>query len=311
MVDWQSPEVVALSLALSAYSVGIGATITIWEVFLALPFDVEVVARRPLSFAGACYFLARPTVLFVLIPAVRIRTARAEINCAAWAETVYVAGYVTQAFASGLLLLRVLAISRHNQWIRYTLLIYYFCSMPVFVYELSQMRFVWNKTFAACVVSSQRENLVCTVLVALFDFLCLGSLIYLLRRGTRGSTMWEFVHKQGLLWFASMVFAHSCSLTLLALDLNSPLSEMGQGASIVTSTICATRMYSDLLRYATFGDEQNSSSIDEDPALNAAISRLRHRLQGRKARAPAAYPLSVLTNTDISADVQICSCVVG
>ncbi|EJD39248.1 hypothetical protein AURDEDRAFT_116193 [Auricularia subglabra TFB-10046 SS5] len=302
MVDWQSPEVVALSLTLCAYSVGIGATIVVWEMLLALPFDVAVVVRRPLSVSSTMYFLARPTMLVVLIPAIRVRTARVRLDCTSWADAVYAAGYISQACASGLLLLRVVAISRNNKWLRSTVVGYYLCSIVLFIYELSQIKFVWSEEISACVVASQQTNLICTVAVAFFDFLCLGSLIYLLRSGIHGSGMWELLHKQGLQWFVCVAFAHTCSTTMLALDLNDPLSELGQGASIVMSTVCATRMYSDLMQYATVGDEQTVSSSHGSSTFSAAMLRFKHRLQARNCRMPAAYPLTVLTDAEGDAD---------
>lgn len=299
MVDWQSPDVVALSLTLCAYSVGIGATIIIWEILLALPFDVTVVARRPLSISSAMYFIARPAMLVVLIPAIRVRTARGKLDCTSWADAVYAAGYITQACASGLLLLRVVALSRQNKWLRSALLGYYFCSIVLFIFELSQIKFVWNERISACVVASQQTNLICTVAVALFDFLCLGSLIYLLRSGIHGRGMWVFLHRQGLQWFVCVAFAHSCSTTMLALDLNDPLSEMGQGASIVMSTVCATRMYSELMQYANVSEEQTLSSSHGSSTFSAAMLRFKQRLRARNCRMPAAYPLTVLTDVEL------------
>ncbi|EJD39242.1 hypothetical protein AURDEDRAFT_187418 [Auricularia subglabra TFB-10046 SS5] len=300
MVDWQSPDVIAVSLSLCAYFVFIGATIIIWEILLALPFDVAVVSRRQLSVSGVMYWLARPSMLVVLIPGICVRTSRMRLDCTPWGYAIYVSGYINQTCTSGLLLLRVVALSRDNKWIRSTLIAYYLCNIVLFVYELSQMRFIWSETIGACTLESQKMNLICTVVIALFEFLCLGCLIYLLRRGIRGKGMWEFLHRQGLLWFASVTFAHTCSMTMLALNLNDPLSEMGQGSSIVTSTVCATRMYSDLMEFAIADEARHSTAQDTSwgsSTLSSAILRFKRILGPTSSGATDSYALSALTDT--------------
>lgn len=299
MVDWHSPDVVSLSLSLCAYFVFIGATIIVWEILLALPFDVTVVARRQLSLSNVMYFLARPSMLVVLIPGICVRTSRTRLDCTPWGYAIYVTGYINQTCTSGLLLLRVVALSRDNKFIKYGLISYYCCNIVLFVYEIFQMRFIWSDDMFACALASQKTNLICTVVLALFEFSCLGCLVYLLRRGIRGSGLWDFLHRQGLLWFASVTFAHTCSMTMLALNLNDPLSEMGQGSSIVTSTVCATRMYSDLMEFANAESEPSHQTTTwGSSTLSSAIMRFKRQLRETSTYEPESFALSARTDTD-------------
>ncbi|KAH7097800.1 hypothetical protein BKA62DRAFT_814877 [Auriculariales sp. MPI-PUGE-AT-0066] len=256
-INWQDPEIVFLSGRALTLLIHLFAGVYFWEYLLSLDFDWEIIrGKRKLNLATAFYILTRYSILLTKIIALRIfNVYSVEINCQVWIYLLHGFGYASVAFASGLLYLRVCACSAGNPFVVWSMGAGYVANWAFVVYGTYHTEGLRIPQLFACGALNSLAHRPNIIFQFSYDLACLVLMLFFLLRAHRGGSLGEFLIQQGLLYFVCICVVYLLNVILISLNLNEAINLMPQGCSLFTTTVCATRMQRELLKYVQHQNE--------------------------------------------------------
>ncbi|EJD50404.1 hypothetical protein AURDEDRAFT_160306 [Auricularia subglabra TFB-10046 SS5] len=260
MVNWTDPVTIYLCARAFTLVVCCAFGIYIWEVLISLNFDIEhFTGKRPIRWTFVAYLLTRYLLLLGLIAGIRVTNVLAPIDCVIWNRLVYACAHGCFAFASLLLLLRVIAIAEKNMIIIGFLGTFYAVNLGLLVHGVTVAHSIYVPELFLCGATNTVASRVNVWASFGFDLACLFIMLYLLLRQPGGG-FWRFLVNQGFVYFLVATGSYLLPSVFLIFNLNDAMNELPQTVSLTTMVICATRMYRQL------------SVFDEDEANRYIIS---------------------------------------
>ncbi|KAI0248179.1 hypothetical protein BJV78DRAFT_1363709 [Lactifluus subvellereus] len=269
MVNWHDPTVINKDyLALIKLDHAL-AGIYIWETVFTMGFELDVLrGKRPYKWTIWLYLGTRYTALLAFILYI-IDTDGGKVPCEPFEIAIFALAYANWAFASLIIVLRVIAIWNHKKIPSRLAIGVWLVGLALNIYSLTTMNVSYNATPGTCTISSLHKLLVNSVGVLVVDVVLLMSmLIGLLRFTHRSSTgIWHLLYQQCIIWIALAGMAEVPFLVLISLDLNDSLNYMFSGVTMTILSIGAARMYRSLSQHGSFTEYMSSDLPQVVPVI--------------------------------------------
>ncbi|EIM82367.1 uncharacterized protein STEHIDRAFT_141688, partial [Stereum hirsutum FP-91666 SS1] len=252
MVDWKDPGTIQIQRLALVNFCHLLSGIFFWEFCTTVSFEWALVKNgRALRFAPMVYMWCRWLTLGAMISEVVGFNLHDEYNCEAWYIALTTFAFTAIGAASLLIVLRGIAIW-NRRWLPTCFLIGVWLTNVGFLLHglIAGAHSVWDDSIGACTFpdrDSARDNVVVTLVT---DVILLCAAIIGLLRMQLGGGLWKRILNQEIIWIASATFFGLPGTVFLVLDLNEPMDIMFQSLTMVSMTICATRMFRDLSEYA-------------------------------------------------------------
>lgn len=235
----------------------------IWEFSSNLGYEYSIImGERKFTWTFPLYLGCRWCPLFCIILQFIGSDAAHKISCNAWMIATFVFGYLSFAFASALIVLRVVALWDHNKIATTLATVTWLANTGMCIYSATIASAVWHGNICMALRTEHGEIGILSTLIS--DFVLLMLMLFgLLRwKGTqeRGG-IWWFLYTQGLAWVVLVTLAEVPPAVFIILDLNDPLNLMFQVLAMVIVAIGASRIYRGLVDHPSFShrDAQASS----------------------------------------------------
>jgi len=172
--------------------------------------------------------------------------------------------YASWAFASSIIVLRVIAIWNRNIIVSVIAVGMWVGGVALNIRNLTMVKSVYNPLVNACIVERTHEGLVNSIGVFVADIvLLLTMLIGLLRHEHRNPTgIWRLLYQQCIIWISLAAIAEIPAVVFLILNLNDVWNEMFTGPAITILSIGAARMYRSLSKYGPLTESVYVMSSD-------------------------------------------------
>ncbi|KAH8997695.1 hypothetical protein EDB86DRAFT_897693 [Lactarius hatsudake] len=245
MVNWHDSVLVLRDyLALIKLNHSL-AGIYIWETVFTMGFELDVLrGKRPYKwtiwpYLGTRYFgLAAFIVFFV-------DTDGGKVPCQPLIVANYALPYVSWAFASLIIVIRVIAIWNRHIIMSSIAIATWLAGLGLNMRNLAMVDASYDPILQTCITLKTHRGLTNAIAVLVVDIVLLvAMLIGLLRHAHRSSTgIWYLLYQQCIIWIALAGIAEIPPVVFLILDLNDPWNEMFTGVAITILSIGAARMY--------------------------------------------------------------------
>ncbi|KAH8077763.1 hypothetical protein BXZ70DRAFT_696379 [Cristinia sonorae] len=246
MVDWKSPDVIALCGFIFNQSMILMLGIYIWEFVLSFPHIDLALIRRKLKFrwmfvpylAGRYGHLGTQSGLILYI-----NTSTGAWDCAALGRIFSVFGAMTIACASTNLLVRTLIIWRESRAIFWCLIFAALCQWVTCITTGAAPRVsVWDPKINACQYDSTPVLIFYFYTVALDFAIVVLTVVGLRRVGVwRGNVISMALLEHGIGYFVVTAAVNLPVLVLANLDLNNVMAMMTTIPAATISVICSSR----------------------------------------------------------------------
>jgi hypothetical protein len=199
MTNFHDPKVVqadGVAFIKLLYVVG---GVYIWEFFTSLWFEWQIITgRRTYRWSIWLYSGCRLSALIAIITIFVGFNVTTPINCRAWLVMVFFFAYSAFAFASALIVLRIVAIWERS-WFPCTIaIVAWLINIGCYIHNMTWSEAIWITEQSTCFVIKSNRNMT-TIIVTLGEDLVLLSLmlIGLRRYGDVGMFgLWRFLHRQ-------------------------------------------------------------------------------------------------------------------
>ncbi|EJD45005.1 hypothetical protein AURDEDRAFT_124877 [Auricularia subglabra TFB-10046 SS5] len=286
MVNWNDPTTLYLSAratVLTQHTV-FGIYLTRWEILNYLAYDWDlVVRRRRFNLASTLYILARYTALAAFVVQIRTANALTKINCEAWVFAAIGLPYVSIAFCTGLLSLRVFALSGKNKLVLAVLSILYAGFWASILYGISES--VYIPELYACGDLNLKDHRINTFVQFGIDLVFILFMAVFLLRGHRGLSLWKFLVQQSAIYFIGVTFGYFLAAVFLLLPLNDIVAQSTGIVGLLIDVICATRMQRDLMEY----NEPEPASAATGSLMFAAPTQRETAISSQVGRIPSGF----------------------
>jgi len=260
MVNYHDPVVVAqdASAVLKIWCAVAG--LYFWEFVTTLDFEWSVIRKhRPFLWTMWVYTFTRIFTLIAIIFTLVGMNSTSRNRCEV--ETVFqlLFGYLANASASLLIVLRILAIWNKNN------VIIAIAAGAWGINAIFQIQCIVRIRVTCQEANLQISKLNILVTLATDITLLLIMFFGLLRLGFHERSTFglgRLVWKQGVIWLLVATIAEVLPAVLLCLNLNVPFDYMFLPPSMVTLSIAATRIYRCLADQASFGRTKHLSGLD-------------------------------------------------
>ncbi|KAH7070890.1 hypothetical protein BKA62DRAFT_806920 [Auriculariales sp. MPI-PUGE-AT-0066] len=204
----------------------------IWEFMVTLGFDWAVLRRkRRLTFGTLLYILPRYTSLLLVIVILRISNVfSSSVDCKTWIHVLFAAAFGTIGLTSGILYIRICALSGDHKAVKYGMGLAYLGYWGLVAYSAYQPSGYYVETLYACSPANAGVHRTMEIYMFCFDLCCLS--IALRDRLFR-------LHLRSI--------PHYPIFTLL--NLNDPMTASSGVVGVFLMTVCSTRMQRQLLEY--------------------------------------------------------------
>jgi len=174
--------------------------------------------------------------------------------------TSFALPYASWAFASLIIVLRVIAIWNRNILVSLISVGIWLGGLGLNIRNLTMVEGSYNTILETCVVLHTRKGLVNAIGALAVDVvLCMAMLIGLLRHAHGSSTgIWHLLYQQCIIWIVLAGLAEIPPVVFLILNLNDAWNEMFTGVSITILAIGAARMYRSLCRHGSLTEYVSS-----------------------------------------------------
>ncbi|KAH7094060.1 hypothetical protein BKA62DRAFT_721276 [Auriculariales sp. MPI-PUGE-AT-0066] len=251
-IDWHDPMILYRSGRAFILITHLFAGMYFWEFLITLPFDWELLrGKRKLTFGTTVYLLPRYANLITSILALRITNVfSADVNCKIWIDVTYAFVFGTIGLTSGVLYIRVCAVSKGNRFIKFGMGAAYLGYWGLVAYSVYQPVGYYVEALLTCAVTNVGIHRATTLYMFGFDLICLSIvLIYLLRmhRGDHSGSF--YCNRCGIVYIACICVAYLVAVIFPLINLNDAISESSGTAAVFVTTVCATRMQRGLLEF--------------------------------------------------------------
>lgn len=248
MVDWKDPAILLKDYTILVKLNHAMAGLYIWETLLTAGFELDVLRRkRPYRWTIWLYLGTRCTGLlgFICLFIVMDGTG---IPCHSFTIAFFTLGYSSWAFASLIIILRVIAIWDRNMVVSLIAVGTWLGGLALNIRRLIILDGRYSPVTDTCIFLHTHRGITNAFGVLVVDaVLLLTMLIGLLRPTHRNSAgIWKLLYQQCIIWFALALIAEIPVVVCEVLDLNDAWNDMFIGVALTILSIAAARMYRSL-----------------------------------------------------------------
>ncbi|KAI0062705.1 hypothetical protein BV25DRAFT_1825221 [Artomyces pyxidatus] len=224
MVNWNDPAIVARDYAGLVNSVHAVGGLYIWEFFVTLDFDWDIIrGRRKYPYTFPLYLGCRLSGISAIVALFVGFDASSKIDCQVWVVFVFLLAYLSFVFASALIVLRIVAIWEKNRLITAIAVVTWLTNTAFYIHSVIVTQAAWNEDAGFCLVlhtARSRDNVLVTL--ATDTVLLLLTLFGLLRWRNAGMAggIWRLLYTQGLLWIVVVTLGEVPAAVFILLNLN-------------------------------------------------------------------------------------------
>lgn len=301
MVNWNDPVLVLrdyLTLIKLDHAL---AGIYIWETVFTMGFELDILrGKRPYRWTIWLYLGTRYTGLAAFI-IFFVDTDGGRVPCKPLILANYALPYVSWAFASLIIVVRVIAIWNRHIIVSSITVAAWLAGLGLNVRNLTMVEASYNSFLETCITLKTRRGLANAIAVLVVDVVLLMiMLIGLLKHAHRSSTgIWYLLYQQCIVWIVLAGIAEVPPVVFLILNLNDPWNEMFTGVAITILSIGAARMYRYLSKHGSLTEYSSQpshyssglpvSSFQHTPMHFATVGTM-SRSDGTMAEAPVFIP---------------------
>ncbi|KAH7097115.1 hypothetical protein BKA62DRAFT_717592 [Auriculariales sp. MPI-PUGE-AT-0066] len=250
-IDWHDPVILFLSgraYILLAHAM-VGAYF--WEYLITFGFDWQLLrGKRKLTFGTIIYLFPRYANLLTSFFTLRVTNSlSADVDCEAWITVLYAFAYGTIGLTSGLLYARVCALSGRNLVVTIGMGLAYLGYWGIVTYAVYHSKGHYVDVLFTCATTDAGTHRIIAIYMFLFDFLCLTLVFRFLHQMHRGGSLWNYLVKQGIVYFVSICCTYLVAVVFQLLKLNDPVAEAPGILGVFVTTVCATRMQRGLIEF--------------------------------------------------------------
>ncbi|KAH9961993.1 hypothetical protein BGW80DRAFT_1563901 [Lactifluus volemus] len=285
MVNWTDPVVLFDDyLALIKLDHAL-AGIYIWETVFTAGFELDVLRRkRPYRWTIWLYLGTRYTALlgFILF-LIETDASGSKFPCQPLEIMTFASAYISWAFASLIIVLRVIAIWNRNVSVSFLatatrFMISFFISH---LKGLTTMEPSYNAFTGNCVILHLHKSLINAAGILVVDVVLLEFNWYMASSLPTGRALLPFFPRiltstKCIIWLVLAGIAEVPLVVFLILDLNDPWNDMFTGPIIAIMSIGAARMYRSLCQYGSLTDFVSLEPSQIPPG--ASSSNPQHRV---------------------------------
>jgi len=229
----------------------------IWEYFTSIWFEWQIIkGRRRCRWTIWLYSSCRLTALIAIILIFLGFDTTHQINCKVWIKCVFFFAYLAFVFASGLIILRIIAIWEKNLIVTAISISAWLAVIAVYIRGIARANAVWDQSANTCVILNTRHCIEPITITLAEDLLLLALMLSGLRRyGEAGMFgLWRFLYNQGLFWLALVTIAEIPPTVFIILNLNDYLNLMFQVPELIMMAVGASRIYRCLADYTCMSE---------------------------------------------------------
>jgi len=253
MVNWHNFSTILKDyIAFIKLNHAIGG-IYIWETVFTAGFEFDVLRRkRPYRWTIWLYLGTRYTGLLTFI-CFFLQVDNLRVHCQPLIITTLAMGYSSWAFASFIIILRVIAIWKSNVVVSVIAIGVWLGGIALNIRNLALVDGTYSPIMNSCMLLHAHQGFVNGIGVLVVDVvLLLIMLIGLLRDARRSSIgIWKLLYQQCIIWIALACFAEIPPMVFYILNLNDAWNQMLLGETIAILSIGAARMYRSLCDYGS------------------------------------------------------------
>jgi len=237
-------------------------------------FELDVLrGRQPYRWTIWLYLGIRYTALLVSILTL-IGDNGDKVSCEPFVVADSVLIYASWAFASLIIVLRVIAIWNRQRIVSFLSVGVWLAGIATLLHSLTTVKGFHNPNQDTCFVLGLHKSLSAPVAVLVVDIVLLTSmLIGLLRYAHRSSTgIWYLLYQQCIIWIVLACIAEVPVVVFLVLDLNDVWNEAFLHLAVAIVSIGVPRLYRHLCQYGSITENVTSelpSFSPGRPILNA------------------------------------------
>ncbi|KAI9456849.1 hypothetical protein BJY52DRAFT_536330 [Lactarius psammicola] len=224
------------------------ASLYIWETVFTAGFELNVLrGKQPYKWTIWLYLGTRYT-LFLMFIIFFIDNDGGHVPCQSLIIANFALSYASWAFASLIIVLRVIAIWDHNIIVSSIALSMWLAGLGLNIRTVTMIEVTYNSIFGACIVLKTQRAMASSIAILSIDTILLVIMLIGLLRHAHGSStgIWHLLYKQCIIWMILAAIAEVPPVVFLVLNLNDAWNEMFPGVGVTILSICAARMYRSL-----------------------------------------------------------------
>ncbi|CAL1699324.1 unnamed protein product [Somion occarium] len=261
MVDWTSPEALALQAAAFLKLNHALAGIYFWEFATSLDFDWAFISgKKKFHWPMIFYFLGRYFLFFALIGILIALDTTTKINCQALYTFNQLAGNASAGLASINLALRTMVLWNNSMYIVIPLVAVILGHWSLILQGVL-LEAAWVDGQGCVITQTNNTILAATFIYSMcFDLfvLVLSAAKLLSRRGS--SQLVTLLFKDGLVYFIIAFVSNLIATIFMCMSLNAIMSVIFNVPAVVASTIVASRAVRRLSNWSSSGVEVYSAA---------------------------------------------------
>ncbi|CAE6419690.1 unnamed protein product [Rhizoctonia solani] len=255
MVNWSDPEIIAKQAVAFSQLLLVLLGLYTWEVFNSLEFDYNIIVNwRDFKWPMVVYFVCRYSLWVGVTMLIVANNFTNELDCQVFYTITQLFGNIAIGTASGLLMLRGIAIWSRNRYVLFGLLFIALGHWTILFLGVISVRSVWDPQTSVCVVTGTSTTLLRLIYgyTMAFDLAVLVvSTAGLLRSGGwQGSDLWKLLFRDGIVYFVVAFVGNGVAAVFTILHLNAAMDIMFTVPAAVFSTIVACRAVRRLSEWA-------------------------------------------------------------
>jgi len=228
--------------------------IYIWEFVTNLGFEYSfITGKRKFTWTFLLYLGCRLCPLVSISSQFLEFDLHHEINCQVWVIVTFMFGYLSFAFASSLIVLRVVALWGRNKIVVALVSVFWLADIGSYIYCAVTSEAIWNgEGNHTCAVLRTERGRIGVISTLISDLVILVLMLVGLLRWKNARQrfgIWWFLFTQGFVWLLLVTLAEVPPTVFLLLDLNGPLNIMFQVIALITMAIGASRIYRALIDF--------------------------------------------------------------
>ncbi|CEL58135.1 hypothetical protein RSOLAG1IB_02880 [Rhizoctonia solani AG-1 IB] len=255
MVNWSDPEIIAKQAVAFSQLLLVLLGLYTWEIFNNLGFDYNIIVNwRDFKWPMVVYFVCRYSIWVGVTMLIVANNFINELDCQVFYTITQLFGNIAIGTASGLLMLRGIAIWSRNRYILFGLLFIALGHWAILFLGVISVRSTWDPETSVCVVTGTSTTLLRLIYgyTMAFDLVVLVvSTAGLLRSGGwQGSDLWKLLFRDGIVYFVVAFVGNGIAAVFTILHLNAAMDIMFTVPAAVFSTIVACRAVRRLSEWA-------------------------------------------------------------
>ncbi|KAH9051921.1 hypothetical protein EDB87DRAFT_628354 [Lactarius vividus] len=253
MVDWHDPAVILLDyFDLTKLLHALGSAY-IWETVMTAGFELNVLrGKQPYRWTIWIYLGTRYSCLLMFI-VFFIHNDGGHVPCQLFLLANYALSYVSWAFASLIIVLRIIAIWDRNIIVSSIAISTLLAGLGLNIRTLTKIESTYDSAFEACLVLKTDSALVGAAAILAADIILLMIMLIGLLRHAHGSSIgiWNLLYKQCIIWIILAAVVEVPPLVFYILDLNDAWNQMFSSGAVAFLSVCAARMYRSLSKHGS------------------------------------------------------------